>query len=42
MTDIQNKVTLKSLVEHYGTALSIDQIYRLYATNSPWVLQKNH
>lgn len=36
MTDIGNKVTLKSLVQHYGAALSIDQIYQLYASNSPW------
>lgn len=34
--DIKNKVTLKSLVQHYGAVLSIDQIYQLYNQNSPW------
>lgn len=35
-TDIKNKVTLKSLIDHYSSAISIDDIYRLYNENSPW------
>lgn len=35
-TDVKNKVTLKSLISHYSGVLSIDEIYRIYNTYSPW------
>lgn len=36
ITSIKNKNTLKTLVNYYSGVLSIDEIYRLYNTYSPW------
>ena len=36
ITSIKNKITLKSLVNYYSGVLSIDDIYRLYNTYSPY------
>lgn len=35
ITDIKNGITLKSLVNYYGSALTIEEIYRLYNSYSP-------
>ena len=35
-TDIKNKKTLRELITYYSQVLSIDDIYRLYNTYSPW------
>jgi len=36
ITSIKNKITLQSLVDYYGSELSVDQIYNLYNQYSPW------
>ena len=36
ITDIKNKITLKSLINYYGGVIDIGEIYRLYNQNSPF------